>query len=100
MFALNFYLLVVLKLIRERLPSPLFMPSTVFLLNSFTMFSPFNNYMVLPPLTLISRFLVVHVLCYYNLMNIPNLNHMLVYVVSWAMVLNIKDFVVGIWLLI
>ena len=33
---------------------------------------------------------------YYVLMNIPNLNHVHVYVVSWVMVLNIKDFVVGI----
>ena len=72
------------------------MLSIVFLLKSFTMFSPLNDYTVFPPLTLISRLLVVHVSYYYILMNIPNLNHVHVYVVSWVMVLNIKDFIVGI----
>ena len=77
-------------------PSPLFMSSIAFLQKSFTMLFHLNDYTVLPPLTLISKFLVVHVSSHYILMNIPNLNHMHVYVVSWVMVLNIKDFVVGI----
>ncbi|KAL0559628.1 hypothetical protein IC582_004243 [Cucumis melo] len=67
-----------------------------FLLKSYTMFVPLNDYTILPLLTLISKYLVVHALCYYILMNIPNLNLVLVYVVSWVMALNINVFIVGI----
>lgn len=55
-----------------------------------------NDYTVLLPLTLIIKSLVVHVLFYCILMNIPNLNLILIYVVFLAMVMNINVFVVGI----
>ena len=42
------------------------------------------------------RTIVLCTLCYYIVMNTSNLNLMLVYVVSWVMILSIKDFVVGI----
>ena len=50
--------------------------------------------MVLLLFTPILKFLDVHALFYYILMSIPNLN--LIHVVSLAIVLNIKVFVVGI----
>ncbi|KAL4019197.1 hypothetical protein IC575_022842 [Cucumis melo] len=52
--------------------SPLFMSSIAFHLRSYTIFPHLNDYTVLLQLTLISKSLGVHALCYYIPMNIPN----------------------------
>ena len=96
LLTLNFFLLPALKFFWEetaltsvyvinRLPSQVIHNVSPFV----RLYGTFLSY---------SNFKVFGCVCFmlYILMNIPNLNHMLVYVVSWVMVLNIKDFIVGI----